>query len=113
MLLFITDNTCCMLFHIPVAKIIFCHGVSQELPKLLNRHGASAALETAKRLSTCIIHQKICRGVVPELDISALTMVTVDNINILETYALVSTLETYALVFTLETYRWGLLSYSI
>ena len=46
--------------------------------------------ETVKRLSTHIVHERISRGILPELRINTLTVVSVDNIDILQPHALVS-----------------------
>ena len=92
-LLFITDNTCCMPFHIPLVETVLSHGGSHELARVLNRLGACASLETAKRLSTMVVHERICRGIVPELTSNTLTLITIDNIDIQQSHAMVSALD--------------------
>ena len=82
-----------MPFHIPLVETVLSHGGSHELARVLNRLGACASLETAKRLSTMVVHERICRGIVPELTSNTLTLITIDNIDIQQSHAMVSALD--------------------
>ena len=76
-----------MPFHIPLVETVLSHGGSHELGCVLNRLGACTSLETAKRLSTMVVHERICRGIVPELTGNTQTLITIDNIDIQQSHA--------------------------
>ena len=82
-----------MPFHILLTEAIICHGGSLELVRILNRVGAVASLDTSNRLATFVVQQRITRGIVHELQPNTLTIVSVDNIDILQTHATVSCLD--------------------
>ena len=90
-LLYITDTTCSMPLHTLIAEAVLCHSGSHELVRILNRVGACASLETAKRLSTLVVHNLIGRGILPELVQNTLTVVSIDNIDTLQPHSMVST----------------------
>ena len=57
----------------------------------MNRVGAIVSLEKANRLSTFIVRERMFNGIVPELFTNTLTVASVDNIDILQPHAMVST----------------------
>ena len=73
-----------MPLHVLLTKAIFCNGGSQELVRLLNRVGAVASLDTVNRLNTQVA---VRRG---KLKPDAFTIASVDNIDILQPHAAVS-----------------------
>ncbi len=83
-----------MPFHLPVTECILSHGGSHELVRVINRIGACASLDTANRLSTMVVHDRIYRGILLlELNFNTLSVITIDNVDILQTHAMVSTLD--------------------
>lgn len=89
-ILFCTNTQCSMPLHTLVTEATLCHGGTQELVKILNRLGVGSSLDTNQRLATQVVHSRIARGVVPELNRCALSIVSIDNIDILQTHAFVS-----------------------
>ncbi len=89
-LLFCTESTCCMPLHILLTEAIICNGGSLELVRMFNRIGAVASLDTSSRLSTMVVHERLIRGPERELFPNTLTVASVDNIDILQPYAMVS-----------------------
>lgn len=92
-LLFCTDNTCSMPLHILLTEAILCHGGSLELVRILNRVGAVASLDTCNRLATYVVEERIRTGIEPELVPNKLIIVSIDNIDILQLHAMVSSLD--------------------
>ena len=88
-LLFCTDTTCSMPLHILLTEAILCHGRSLELVRIMNRVGAIASSEKANRLSTSVC-ERMRSGIAPELFTNTLTAASVDNIDILQPHAMVS-----------------------
>ncbi len=88
--LFCAISQCSMPFHTLLTEAILCHGGSQELVRILNQVGAVASLETSHRLATLVVQQRIARGIQPELRHRALCVVSIDNIDILQSHAFVS-----------------------
>ena len=82
-----------MPFHLLLTEAIQCHGSSLELVKFFNRIGAAAALDTSNRLATHVVQQRILQGIEPELTENTLTVVSKDNIDILQTHAMVSSMD--------------------
>lgn len=89
-LLFCTNSTCSMPFHVILTEAVLCHGGSLELVRILNRVRAIASLDTNNRLATHIVQERINQGIIPQLVPNALTILSIDNIDILQTYAIVS-----------------------
>ncbi len=85
--LFCANSQCSMLFHTLLTEAILCHGGSKELVKILNRVEAVASLETSHRLATVVVQQRISRGI---LHHRALCIVSIANIDILQSHAFVS-----------------------
>lgn len=56
----------------------------------MNRVGAVASIDTASRLATSVVSARISRGVKRELVPNTLTVVSIDNIDILQVHAMVS-----------------------
>lgn len=77
-LLFITDSTCSMPFHVVITEFVLCHGGSHELVGLLNRSGIilCASIQRAKRLATFEVHERMARGIIPELVPNTLSIVS-------------------------------------
>ncbi len=78
-LLFITNSTCSMPFHVLLTEAILCNGGSTELVRIMNRVGAVASLDTANRLSTLVATERISRGIIPELHLNTLTVASIHN----------------------------------
>ena len=89
-LLFCTNTQCSMPLHILVTEATLCHGGTQELVKMLNRIGAGSSIDTSQRLATQVVHSRIVKGILPELEKNALSIVSIDNIDILQPHAFVS-----------------------
>ena len=92
-LLFCTNNLCSMPLHVLLTESVLCHGGSLELVKVLNRVGAVASFDTCNRLATRVVQQQILRGIKPELSPNTLTVVSIDNIDILQSHAMVSSVD--------------------
>ena len=78
-----------MPFHMLVTEATLCHGGTHELAKILNRIGAAASL-TNQRLATQVVQSRRVRGILPEIEKRALSIVSVDNIDILQPHSFVS-----------------------
>lgn len=74
-----------------VTEAVVCLGGSSELVKILNRLGIAISLDTYNRISTDIATERIRRGILSELVPSTLTVVSIDNIDILQRHAAVAT----------------------
>ncbi len=59
----------------------------------MNRIGAVASLDTSNRLATHVVQTRLVKGIKPSLIPNALTIVSVDNIDILQPHAVVSSLD--------------------
>ena len=90
LVLFCTNTHCSMPFHTLLTETTLCHGGTQELVKILNRVGAIASIDTHQRLATQVVQERIAQGVLPHIDEKALSIVSVDNIDILQPHAFVS-----------------------
>ena len=90
-IMFCTNSQCSMPLHTLLTEATLCHGGSQELVRILNRLGATASLETSKRLAATVVHERMARGIKPDLVENALSIVSTDNIDILQLHAFVST----------------------
>ena len=90
---FCTNTTVSSTLHITLTEAILCHGGSLELVRILNRVGAVASLDTANRLATYIVDKRITEGIHPELQPHMHSIVSVDIIDILQSYAFVSSLD--------------------
>ena len=87
-LLFCTNTQCSMPLHIPLAEAILCHGGSLEL---VNRLGAVASVDTTNRIATQAVQLRRSQGILPALASHTLTVVSIDNIDILQPHAFLST----------------------
>ena len=76
--------------HALLTEATLCHGGTQELVKILNRVGAVASIDTNQHLATQVVQARMARGVLPELEERALSIVSIDNIDILQPHAFVS-----------------------
>ena len=76
-----------------LSDAILCLGGSTELVKLFNRIGAVSSLDTHDRVATCAVEDRIARGISCELEPRTLTVVSMDNIDILQRHAMVSSAE--------------------
>ena len=82
-----------MPIHVVLTEIILCNGGNLKLVKIMNKLGAVACNETRCRLSTKIVQQRFLEGVKKSLVLRMLTVVSMDNIDILQPHAVVSTLD--------------------
>ena len=89
-LLFCTNTQCSMPFHTLVTEATLCHGGTHELVKILNRIGAAASIDTSQRLAMQVVDSRKVNGILPELEKRALSIVSVDNIDILQPHAFIS-----------------------
>ena len=67
-----------------------CMGGSTKLVKILNRVGAAVSLDTYEHLATLVATQRIQLGIHSELVNDTLTNASIDNIDILQRHAMVS-----------------------
>ena len=88
-LLFITNRSCSMPLHVLLTDTILCHSGSLELVRIMNRVGAAASVDTASRLATSVVHTRINRGIRQELVPNTLSVVSIDNIDVLQVHAMV------------------------
>ena len=72
-----------------VTDTILCHGGSLELVRIMNRVGAVASIDTASRLATSVVSTRISRGVKRERIPNTLSVVSIDNIDVLQVHAMV------------------------
>ena len=86
-LLFCTNSTCIMPFHVLITEAIIFHGGSKELVRILNRIGAAASLDTSSRMAT--ESERKINGIIPDIIANSFTAVSMDNIDILQPYAMV------------------------
>ena len=90
LLLFNTNSSCCMPLHFLLTEAILCHGGSMELVCLFNRLGIEASLDTNSRYATYVVEKRITEGIKPCMQDGILT---VDNVDILQSNAVVSSLD--------------------
>ena len=86
-----TNLTCSMPFHVLLTKAILCNGGTNDLVRIINRVGVAASLDTANRLCTDMVIKRQQKGIVRELNPKALAIASIDNIDILQPHATVST----------------------
>ena len=87
--LFTTSRSCSMPLHVLLTDTILCHGGSLELVRIMNRVGAVTSIDTASRLATSVVSTRISRGVKRELIPNRLSVVSIDNIDVLQVHAMV------------------------
>ena len=75
-----------------LADAILCMGGSTELVKMFNRLGIVVSLDTHDRIATAVVTRRINKGIHSELTPHTLTVVSIDNIDILQHHAMVSML---------------------
>jgi len=92
-ILFCTNSQCSMPLQYLLSDAILCLGGSTELVKIFNRIGAVASLDTHDRIATCAVTDRIAKGIRFELEPQTLTVVSIDNIDILQRHAMVSSTE--------------------
>ena len=90
LVLFCTNTQCSMPFHTLLTEATLCHGGTQELVKILNRVGAIASIDTHQRLATQVVQERMAEGILPHINEKALSILSVDNIDILQPHAFVS-----------------------
>ena len=93
LLLFNTNSSCYIPVHFLLTEAILCHGGSVELVKLFNRFGMVSSLDTNNRIATYIVQKRIIGGIKPSMEFGMLTVVSIDNIDILQPNAVVSALD--------------------
>jgi len=79
-----------MPLHIALAEIVLCHSGTLELVRILNRLGATASVDTVNRLATHVVHTRLSEGITSELQPLKLSIVSVDNIYIMQFHVFVS-----------------------
>ena len=89
-LLYCTNTQCSMPFHALLTEATLCHGSTQELVHILNQVGVVASIDTNQRLATQVVQARIANGILPEIDKRALSIISIDNIDILQPHAFVS-----------------------
>ncbi len=92
-LLFNANHACSAPLHVLLTETILCHGGDQVLVQIMNGIGAVASLDTSNRLATHVVQTRLVKGIKPSLIPNALTIVSVDNIDILQPHAVVSSLD--------------------
>ena len=88
-LIFATDSNCSAPMHILLADAIEANGGSKELIKIMNRVGAVASNDTLQRHIESVSIYRLQKGLTHELNLNALAIVSVDNIDFLQSYAFV------------------------
>ena len=68
-------------------------GMNGILIKLLDRFGMVSSLDTNNQIATCIVQKRTTEGIKPSIQFGMLTVVSVDNVNILQSNAVVSVLD--------------------
>ena len=93
LLLFNTNRMCNMPFHFGLTEAILCHGGSTELVRLFNKLGIVSSLDTNSRIATSIVERRFKQGIKPSLKSDMLSVVSIDNVDILQSHATVSSLD--------------------
>ena len=88
-LIFATDSNCSAPMHILLADAIDANGGSKELIKIMNRVGAVASKDTLQRHIESVSIYRLQKGLTHELNRNALAIVSVDNLDFLQSYAFV------------------------
>ena len=91
-LLYVTNNQCYMPLQYILTDAILCMGGSAELVRVLNRFGACVSLDTHNRISTRIVTIRMLRGIQSQLTPCTLTVISIDNIDLMQINAMVSAL---------------------
>ena len=91
---YVTNHKCSMPLQYLLADALLCLGGSTELLKIFNRIGAVASLDTHDRVATSAVIKRITDGIGPELEVKSFTAVSIDNIDILQRHAMVSSADT-------------------
>ena len=79
-----------MPLHYLLTDAIQCHGGSTTLVKILNRVGACTSMDTLQRIQTTVATRRIEQGPTPYLNSQTLSIVSIENIDILQPCAMVS-----------------------
>ena len=90
-LIFATDSNCSARMHILLADAIEANGGSKELIKVMNRVGAVASNDTLQRHIESVSIYRLQKGLTHELNLNALAILSVDNIDFLQSYAFLYT----------------------
>ena len=67
-----------------------CEGGTQELVKIINCVGAVASIDTNQCVATQEVQVRVSQGIFSEIAEMALSIVSIDNIDILQPHAFVS-----------------------
>ena len=81
------DNRASVPFQLMLADIIDCYGGSTQLIKVLNRLGVCTSSDTLQRHILATVVESETKGVLQGLHPSVLTVVSMDNIDFLQSYA--------------------------
>ena len=90
-LLFVTNNECYSPFHVLLADAVECNcnGGSTELITILNRIGAVCSVDTLKCVIQYNSQERKAQGIKHLLFDTVLTIATVDNVDYLQSHAVV------------------------
>lgn len=93
-LFFCTNNKCHPLHYTLTDSIVSHHG-SSVLIKIFNRIGACVSLDTHNRIANEVAAIRLNRGIIPYLTPNTLSIITIDNVDILQPYAMISALKSH------------------
>ena len=79
-----------MPFHFLLPEAILCHGKSLQLVRIFNCIGTAASIDTTSQLATQVSKKRIAHGIKPKLTLKTVTAVSIDNLDILQPHAFVS-----------------------
>lgn len=92
-LIFNTNNSCSAPLHVMLSEAILSNLGNLELVRIMNRIGAVASLDTSNRLATQVVQIRMRRGFKESLEPMKFTISSIDNIDILQPHAVVSSLD--------------------
>ena len=82
-----------MPFHVPLTEAVLCHRGTQKLVTFLNQVGAALSIETVNRIAVKVVKNRMEKGVQAHLVEGKVTVVSIDNVDVLQPYAFVCTLD--------------------
>jgi hypothetical protein len=90
-LMYCTNNQCNPLHFILTDSVLSNHG-STSLVKIFNKLGACVSLDTHNRIVNSIATERMTKGIIPQLTPNTLSIISIDNVDILQPHSMVSTL---------------------